>query len=232
MHPQLNTPYRPALYHCAGTYRVNVGPMFYVGSTTCFGSRNSDHRVRLERCEHPNKRLQVAYNASQSYEFIVLTEIPRKEDDSDKDHAARLKLNEQWLIDAHQGDPLLTNGSTSSTHNSTIGDWLKEKWQDPEFREKQITRLKARRGDAISEETRRKMSEAKKGANNAKSRPCIIHFNGESKRFASVLEAADHYGASQQSMDQWLKGTIPWPGTGPRKPKRTDLIGMTGKLIK
>ena len=141
MHPQLNTPYRPALYHCAGTYRVNVGPMFYVGSTTCFGSRNSDHRVRLERCEHPNKRLQVAYNASQSYEFIVLTEIPRKEDDSDKDHAARLKLNEQWLIDAHQGDPLLTNGSTSSTHNSTIGDWLKEKWQDPEFREKQITRL-------------------------------------------------------------------------------------------
>jgi hypothetical protein len=90
--------------------------MFYVGSTTCFGSRNSDHRVRLERGEHPNKRLQAAYNAGQSYEFIVLTEIPRKEDDSDKDHTARLKLNEQWLLDAHQGDPLGTGHPQGSRH--------------------------------------------------------------------------------------------------------------------
>ena len=232
MHTQLNTTYRPALFHSAGTYRVNVGPVFYLGSTTSFGSRNSDHRNRLEKGEHPNKRLQAAFNEHQSYEFTILTEIPRKHDDSDKDHSARLKLNEQWLLNTHNGDANLANGSSSATHNSTIGDWLKEKWQAPEFRSSQLTRLKARHGDAVSKETRLKMSNAKKGAKNAKSRPCSINFNGETKRFESSLAAADHYGATQQAMDQWLKGKIPWPGTGPRKPKRTDLIGMTGAFIK
>lgn len=232
MHPQLNTAYHPSLFHCAGTYRVNVGPVFYVGSTTCYGSRNSDHRARLERGEHPNKRLQAAFNDHQCYEFIVLTEIPRKHDDSDKVHAARLKLNEQWLLDKHQGDPLMANGSASSTHNTTIGDWLKAKWQDPEFREAQITRMKSRSGTAISEETRRKMSEAKKGAKNYQSRPCVINFKGESKHFESSSAAAAHYGATQQAMDLWLKGITPWPGTGPRKPRRRDLIGMTGKFTK
>lgn len=232
MHPELNTPYTPAFYHSAGTYQINVGPVFYVGSTTCYGSRNSDHRVRLERGEHPNKRLQSAYDEHQSYEFILLTEIPRKEHDPDKDHIERLKLNEQWLLDKHQGNPLLANGSTSSTHNTTIGDWLKAKWQDPEFREAQITRMKARRGTAISEDTRRKMSEAKKGANNARSRPCVINFKGESKRFDSAREAAIYHGVTQQALYSWLTGTCPWPGTGPRKPRRRDLIGMTGGFTK
>lgn len=231
MYPFRNQPYSPDLYHLAGTYRVNCGETFYLGSTRCFGSRNSDHRNRLEKGEHPNKSLQAAYDASKSYSFTIIHEIAPKQNESAKDHTARLKFNEQILLNEHAGNPSLANTSESSTHNSTIGDWMKAKWQDPEFRAAQITRLKARRGSAVSEESRRKMSESKKGANNVNSRTCIIHFNGKSTRFESVRDAAIHHNVSQQAMDQWLKGIIPWPGTGQRKPKRSDLIGMTGKLL-
>lgn len=230
---QLNTTYRPALYHTAGTYRLNVGPVFYVGSTTCYGSHNSDHRVRLEKGEHPNKRLQASYDEHQPYEFIALTEIPRKHDDSDKDHTARLKLNEQWLLNKHQGDPLLANGSTSSTHNSTIGGWLKAKWQDPEFRESQIARLKSRKGELVTTATRLLLSKAKSGGNNPNSTACQTTIDGITTKFQTVKAAANHHGVKQQTMDLWMRGVVPWPGTGKRKPKAASahLTGLTGRLI-
>lgn len=232
MHDTINQPYSPDRFFQSGTYRVNVGPVFYLGSTTKFGSRNSDHRVRLERGEHPNKRLQAAYDEHQSFEFIILTLIPRKDHDADKDHIERLKFNEQNLLDAHKGDPNLANASESSRHNSTIGDYMKAKWQNPEFRESQIRKMKARKGDAISPETRAKMAEAKRGKNNAKAIPCVIHFQGQIHKFDCVSDAAKHFKATQQAMDMWLKGIMPWPGTGPRKPKRPDLVGMTGWLAR
>lgn len=233
MHAQLNTPYHPGLCNLSGTYRVNVGSLFYVGSTTNYGKRHSQHKCDLEAGTHPNKRLQDEFNATRHFEFIALTEIQRKTDDSDKDHTERLKLHEQWLLDAHKGDPNFANGSESSRHNTTIGDYMKAKWQDPQFRQAQILRMKSRRGFAVPAHTREKMSKAKRGKNNINSRPCVIHFQGQSHHFECVTDAAKHFGTTQQAMDQWMRGITPWPGSGKRKPKpcNAHLSGMTGNLL-
>lgn len=233
MHNQLNKPYTPDHYHEAGTYRINVGSMFYVGSTTSFGNRRSQHKCDLQSGNHPNKKLQAAFDDSDHFEFIILSLIPRKPDDSDKDHAERLKFNEQLLLNAHKGDTNLANGSESARHNSTIGEYMKAKWLDPQFRDAQITRMKARRGTEISEETRRKMSEAKKGAGNPNSTPCEITLHGTTTQFQSVSEAAKYFGTTQQAMDHWMRGLTPWPGSSNRKPRPSTahLIGMTGKLL-
>jgi hypothetical protein len=228
MQHQLNRHYSSDLCTTPGTYRVNCGEVFYIGSTSRLGHRNSEHRTTLGRGKHPNKTLQAAYTATGQYTFTVLTVILPVEG---ADLKSRLKQAEQELLDTHAGDPCLANVSTSSTHNSAIGGWLSSKWQEDNFRDTQIKRLKARRGKAITKATRKLMSEAKKGKNNVKSRPCMIHFNGESLKFDCVSDAAAHYKVKQQVMDAWLRGITPWPGTGPRKPKLWSLTGMTGEMI-
>jgi hypothetical protein len=231
MQHQINRHYSSDLCTTPGTYRINCGEVFYLGSTTRLGYRNSEHRTTLAKGKHPNKTLQVAYAASGHYTFTVLTVIPALAGDVIGDLKGRLKLAEQELLDTHAGDPCLANVSTSSTHNSTIGGWLAGKWQEDDFRKAQIKRLKAQKGKAVTHSTRKLMSEAKKGKNNVKSRPCMIHFNGESLKFDCVSDAAAHYGVTQQVMDAWLRGVTPWPGTGSRRPKLWSLTGMTGEMI-
>ena len=227
-------PYQPNMNSLAGTYRIEIGPVFYLGSTTALGPRLSQHRTDLEKGKHPNETLQAAYDKHRTFAAYLLKEIPRKRDDSDSDHRKRLQFNEQLELDTHFFKRGCANTSQNSGFNSTLSDTMKARWQDPEYRTRRLMALRAGRcadpDRTVSPETREKMAAAKRGSNNAKARPCTLCFEGKVYKFAAGTEAAAHFGTTQQAMDQWLKGSSPWPGTGSRKPKPQNarLIGLTG----
>lgn len=226
----METPYTPMMHHTPGIYRVRCGGFFLVGSTQRLGSRHSFHRLALERGEHPNAGLQTAWNETRSFEFSMLLEVPKKIDDSRVDHIRRLKFHEQRFLDSLFGTVGCVNLSSDSGFSTPIGSWMKEKWQDPDFRAGRLEKLAASRGP-VSEDTRRKMSEAKKGKRNAKSRRCQFTFAGEALRFDSVREAAAHFDVPPQVMDLWLRGSVKWPGTGRRGLKYGRLNGLTGRYL-
>lgn len=231
MFEQLNAPYSPEFCNEAGTYRVDVGPAFYVGSTTRLGQRHSSHRVDLERGQHPNKRLQAAWDEHRDFRFTVLTLIPRKEIDQGRDHVERLKFHEQLLLDQLFADPNCCNASENSRYNTTISDVMKAKWRDPEFRATHTARLREHRTPP-GPETRARMAAAKRGLAGVRSRPCVLDIPGRGElAFESASEAARFVGVSQQLLHQWLTGAAAWPGTGPRKPRRPGLVGLRGRFI-
>jgi hypothetical protein len=229
------TKYTPTAFGDSGVYKIQIGPTFYIGSCNQFGKRLAGHKSDLAAGTHPNKKLQGAWDDHQQIECFILQNVPRKAQDveSDKDHLTRLKFHEQLALDAEFNHPDCANESNNSRYNSTAADHMRAKWNDPAWRESTSAKIRdAARNRQISDDTRQKMAEAKRGGKNHKSRPCVIHHGGKSIRFDCTSEAARHFNATQQAMDAWLKGAIPWPGTGPRKPKRADLIGMTGEFVK
>lgn len=234
MFDQPNAPYDPKFCNCAGIYRVDVGPKFYIGSTTRLGSRHSAHLTDLKRGQHPNKALQAAWDEHGVFQFTVLTLIPEKACDRGRDHAERLKFHEQRLLDQVSVDPGCCNASESSRYNTGIAESMRRKWQDPEFRERSVRRLReARRGVAVSAETRAKMSAAKRGARNPFSRPVWLELPGGTREeFESATAAARRVGVTQQLMHQWLTGAAFWPGTGPRlRTRMKHLVGLRGGFV-
>lgn len=220
-------PYQPNLCKCAGTYRIQVGQFFYIGSTATLGHRISDHRTRLAKGEHRNPALQAAWDQIHEFSAFLLKEVPRKRHDTDGDHNARLRFHEEMLLRKLHGTEGCCNRSSTAYYNSDVGGNLRAKWQDPEYRAKMLEVLRTRK---FSDESRAKMAEAKRGKNNPKSRPCSITFNGEALRFESASEAAKHYGVSQQAMKQWLDGASSWPTDGGKtRPQNRRLAGMTGE---
>lgn len=226
-------PYHPSLAKAAGTYWIQAGASFYIGSTTGLGKRIWTHRAELKAGDHPNKALQAAYDAAGTMEAYLLTEVPRKRDDSDHDHRKRLQFHEQLALDEHFARPGCTNESESSRFNSNIGRITKANWQQPEFRAAQLERLKTQARNPTPE-ARAKMAKAKTGAANPMARPCTILHNGETLRFPACRNAAQHFGVTAQAMDNWLSGASPWPGQGKRKPRPQNrhLAGITGAYDK
>jgi hypothetical protein len=228
-----NQPYQPSFSSMAAVYRIEIGPFFYIGSSSKLGPRRSDHLRMLKEGAHPNHKLQAAWNAHQSAEVIVLQEVVPKKWDKSDDGTARGKHLEHLEIQKHFGSEFCCNLSNSAYHNTTIGDVMRERWKDPDFRQRMVEKLKARRGDLISPETRKKMADAKTGQNNPNARPCSLSFHGEVMKFTTGAAAADHFKVPQQVMDLWLRGKVPWPGKGMRSPRGLNkrLIGLTGRYL-
>lgn len=219
--------------HAPGTYRLHVGPCFYVGSTSDLRRRWLDHRNRLRQGEHPVADLQVAWWGTEGDDLRmeVVEVMPRKPYERDKALRKRLRLHEQWLLDAEFGTPGCVNRSQESGFNADIGEIMRRKWQDPVFREKQIALMQeGRRAKGLSKATREKMSKAKRGGRNARARACVIRFEGMEHRFDCVSDAARRLGVKQQVLDLWLKGKNAWPGQG-RRTNYPQWIGLTGEFV-
>lgn len=234
MFDQPRAPYEPKFYHQAGTYRVDVGPAYYLGSTTRFGDRASYHRADLAAGRHPNKKLQAAWDEHQGFSFTVLTIIPTKDHDVGRDHIERLKFHEQLLLDAHFSDPKCCNASESSRYNTTISEVMKKKWLDPEYRTAALRKIRAARlAKPVSPETRAKQGAAKRGLRNYHSRPCVLTLPGgrEEAAFPCVSDAARFAGVTQQAMHSWFEGLLPWPGSGARRSRHIHLTGITGRYV-
>lgn len=232
MFDQPNAPYDPKFCNAAGIYRVDVGPKFYIGSTTRLGSRHSSHRADLAAGKHPNKALQAAWDEHRGFRFTVLTLIPEKSCDRGRDHAERLKFHEQRLLDELFSNPDCCNASESSRYNTTVSAAMKQKWLDPEFRVTTLRKMKeARKARPVSQETRRKMSEAKRGLRSPTARPCVLFFvDGTTRFFESVSEAARSVGASQQTMHGWFSRRVGRPGNH-RPPAGSTVDWLDGQLL-
>lgn len=223
--------YDPKIHAAVGgTYVLKIGEFRYFGGTRNFSRRRSQHLCDLEQGVHPNRGAQVAFDACGGGEFEIIEVLKMKPGESDEDWFKRIKFKEQLLLNQHFGERYCLNLSSSSIHNTGIGDYMREKWKDKTFREKQVERMKLRRGDAITAETRVKLGERKRGANNPNARSCTVQWKGETMKFVTGQDAATHFGVTQQAMHNWLSGKAPWPGTG-RKPARLQnrhLVGLTG----
>lgn len=231
---KINTPYRPELCNRAGTYRLSVGGKHYYGSTARLGSRRSNHRAKLRRGEHPNKAMQAAFDAApDTLLFTVIAILPKQHRLETKELRAILRKAEQKLLDSQQFAEDRLNASSSATHNSNISETLKAMWADPTFRESQKAAIGSRKGVPVSQETRRKMSEAKRGYKNHNARACVVEFGGKRHHFGCVTDAAKHFGVKQQVMHGWLQGLFAFPGSGSRKPRSSTqhLAGMTGHYL-
>lgn len=231
---EINTPYHPELCRRAGTYCLSIGGKHYYGSTAHLGSRRSDHRAKLRRGTHPNKAMQAAFDgAPDALLFTVLAVLPSQHRLGAEKLRAILREAEQKLLDTpkFEGDQL--NASNSATHNSNISETLKAMWTEPAYRETQRAAAQKRKDVPVSQETRRKMSEAKKGHKNHNARACVVEFEGKTHYFGCVTDAARHFGVKQQVMHGWLQGLFAFPGSGNRKPRSSTqhLAGMTGRYL-
>lgn len=222
--------YTTEMWGTSGTYRLEVGELFYIGSTKDLGRRLSDHTSDLRGGRHWIKELQAAFDAGGEVRMFLIQEYPEKPNDKGSDHRKRLRMHEQRLLDPLFGTAGCVNKSSSSGYNATISEVMRAKWADPEWRANTGSKIaNAQRGRVTSTETRAKMAEAKRGSKNVNARAVVMWFKGERFRFATVTEAAAHFGVSQQLMHQWLGWKIRWPGEGrtPRLPYR-HLIGLRG----
>lgn len=226
-----NVSYRPELCRVTGVYRLQVGDYFYIGSGITVGTRRSEHLQALRAGTHRSSKLQAAWDLFEDAEFIILQEVKPKgwsKADNGRDRAMLLEHEE---IQKHFGTEFCCNQSSSAYGNACLGDYMREKWQDEEFRTKTIERLKSRRGHKVSPECREKMARAKMGERNINARACTLRRGGDTWNFVTGSEAATHFGVSQQTMHLWLSGQVPWPGAGrpPRNPQARTLIGLRGE---
>jgi hypothetical protein len=194
-----------------GTYIVKCGNTAYIGSSSNFQQRKSAHKRDLERGIHPNQNLQQAFDGSQDFSFIPHQYITLV--DCPNELRTILRNAEQALLDEAAKSNLwvIANVSQNAFGPHARPD-LADKWQDPEFRKQTLDRLHNR---VVTDETKRKMSLAKQGANNAKARKVIVTNPDKSETtFSTTTEAAQFFRISQQLLHLMLKGKTAWPGKG------------------
>jgi hypothetical protein len=194
-----------------GTYIVKCGNTAYIGSSSNFQQRKSAHKRDLERGIHPNPNLQQAFDGSRDFSFIPHQYITPV--DCPNELRTILRNAEQDLLDdatkAHLW--IIANLSHNAFGPHSRPDMI-AKWEDPEFRKKTLDRLHNR---VVTDETKRKMSLAKQGANNAKARKVIVtNPDGSETTFSTTTEAAQFFRISQQLLHLMLKGKTAWPGKG------------------
>jgi hypothetical protein len=194
-----------------GTYIVKCGNTAYIGSSSNFQQRKSAHKRDLERGIHPNQNLQQAFDGSQDFSFIPHQYIAPV--DCPNELRTILRHAEQALLDEAAKSNLwvIANVSQNAFGPHARPDMV-ARWQDPEFRESMSKMMQSR---VISDETKRKMSLAKQGANNAKARKVIVTNPDRSETtFSTTTEAAQFFRISQQLLYLMLKGKTAWPGKG------------------
>ena len=194
-----------------GTYIVKSGNTAYIGSSSNLVQRKSAHKRDLQRGIHPNKNLQKAFDQCGDYSFIphqFITPV-----DCPNELRTILRNAEQTLLDeAHKANLWVIANISKNAFGPDCRPDMVEKWQDPEFREA-MTNL--RRSRVITDETKRKMSIAKQGANNVKARKVIVtNPDGSEITFDTTTDAATFFRISQQLMHLMLVGKTGWPGKG------------------
>lgn len=206
----------------SGTYLIWLGDYFYVGSSFNRIARWREHRWMLRAGVHPNQNLTHAFSLCQTVELDRGPEISRG-NLTKIEHKKALRDSEQALLHLYAGNPFMCNKSDSAYGpGSGHGDVLRKSWADPEKRERMVGGMReSAKLRVVSEETRKKMSEAKRGSRNAKSRAVeITRPDGSTEVFESCSAAAVFFKVEQQLMHLWMSGELSWPGEKSRKKNR------------
>lgn len=206
-------------FNTAGVYRINVGPAFLVSSSDDITGSATHHGVHLAAGLHNNRALQEAWNQHGSFEVAVLETVTPKPDEPEADLLARLRFREQAALDVLFGTPGCCNESESAYHQSTIVSVA-----EPRLSER---RVRAGVKRMLGQATREAMSAAKRGDLNPNARACRLIFGDINAVFPTVTAAADFFGVTQQTMQNWLSGKHKWPKRG----RYFHLAGLTGAFL-
>lgn len=82
-----------------GVYKVKVGNLYYIGSSTNIKGRKRNHLKQLQTKTHKNYKLQAEYNKTQTYEFTTLATCEWQE----------VRLLEQDYLDKYYDSPRCCN---------------------------------------------------------------------------------------------------------------------------
>jgi hypothetical protein len=198
-----------------GVFLLRVGSKYLVASSPDIAKTVADHTQNLQFGVHENQELQDEFDRTDSQPTMeIVTPVPRKPIDTDKDHGMRLLLHEQFVLDRHFRLPGCVNTSQSSGYTR----------KSP----KRTPRPKPRSNGYAPPREFHPMS-----------KPCVLLFRGERLEFPSINHAAAHLGIYQQILGKWLKGEMKWPGEPRpirnRKPGTPDpylhLHGLTGWMV-
>lgn len=210
-----------------GAYLLTVGEKVYVGSSWSLDKRRAQHIADLRKGIHSCKALQKAWDKDPENVAFTVARPVKHNGETDDELKATLRTMEQELLDMYKGHVNLTNKSTNA-RGPDNGQLMKQKWQNPAFREYMTNLLKEKKKTSPTSETRAKMGAAKRGARNPNATPVrvtmpdnTIHF------FDTTTEAAQHLGVSQQRVNGWLSGKVALPGRGKYLRHKTEhLRGM------
>lgn len=199
----------------SGCYALSVGNVFYIGSSRSMKRRIQGHLTDLRGGRHSSGVLQAAWDLlPESHTFECLEECCE----------ADLRDVEQRWIDRWKHRVGFANGSDSSRGPGELAyRKVRELWKDPLFRERMS---KLSRSREFTMEHRGRMSAAKKGARNPRSRGVWVEMpDGSRHEFECVSDAARFLGVTQQAADLWLRGVTKMPGRG-RHTRYPELQGM------
>jgi len=215
----------------SGTYVIKIGSLLYVGSTVNLSRRKCDHQWRLRAGKHPVVAMQAEFNRCKEFSFLPQEFMRHGAKESEQDFRDRLKAAEQLLLDHHKENRELANRSMNARGPDKACHW----WTISEVRRDEWVRKlsEAQKGRVFSEETKERMATAKKGHRNPKATPCRVWCpDGSATLFETVTAAAAFLGVTQQVLDLWLSGKVPWPGTGHKLRKKTAwLVPYRAELV-
>lgn len=199
----------------AGAYKLSIREFIYIGSSWDVDKRAMTHRSDLRAGTHSCPGLQAAWTVyPEEMKCCLLRPLERKDGESDFEFRARLRVEEQELLDfystpsEHHVD-YLVNTSLNARGPGKRSDMV-SRWKDPEFRER-MSEVHKKRGP-VSEETRHKMRASKSRDRNPRRRP-VKAFGplGMVLDFSCAASAAAFAGVSQQAMSLWASGKMPQP---------------------
>lgn len=175
--------------------------------------------------------MQGEFNRSKDFNFIPQEFMRPGSGESKEDFLDRLKAAEQLLLDHHKEHRELANQSMNARGPDRSGQlWKVDSVKRDEWRRKLS---ESNKGKVFSDETKARMATAKMGRRNPKATPVKVWCpDGAEKLFETVTAAAAFLGVTQQALDLWLSGKVPWPGQGRLLRKKTaGLVRYRAELV-
>lgn len=170
----------------------------YIGSTGDLHGRNWRHRNELKRGVHKCKKLQELYDTDPALHFSGIPFLTKEEALSE----------EQRMIDMYKRNPFLLNVVTLNVRNTMASLFANGHKHSDETRKRMSV---AKKGKPLSDEHRKKMSESA-----AKSVAVVI----DGIEYSTMLEASERLGIAYDVVRRRLKS--PKHPTWLRKPKEEN----------
>lgn len=190
-------------------YKLILGnSYYYIGSTTCYGRRKSDHLRELRKQYHNNSAMQNIWNKyPEEYEFIVLEEV--------HDEEILLQI-EQKYIDENIGNPKCIN-ICREAHKPNVRRGKDHHYYGIPFA----------RGRVFSEEIRKRMSEARKGTKHtqeAKDKMSLAHMGHKRSKESIEKTASKLRGRKRPKFSKEWRDNISKSGIGRKSARRKKLV--------
>lgn len=230
-------------YYCV--YRIDVGNKYYYGSTKHMHIRYRDHKNRLLNNKHENKIIQHAFNKYQKFNMIVVaafeTDIECRNFEQKYLDCLNIGDNKKCMNISQNVDKIVC-GPLSRKHKENLSIAARKKPRMTEKTKRKISESK--KGTVISEEQRKKQSKSMRGKHSGKDNPMygtkspmakIITLtmpNKEKLIFDSIFDAANHINVPYTTLYCWISGRSEFPGqTKIKVSKYKHLIGLTASYI-